>query len=243
MTDVQLKVLESAAYLGNTGFLSLAFCIDTILIEIPALPQQDYLQLFHGAIQEELGRVARECRVEDIPLAMTDFEPHMLDLMKQGLELLVEFQKQDWNCLSYPLSNANSPANFSLPVPALLARRREPNGFFGEKVTHTRLQSASFSISMTFATLQALGRWTPIRDCPGRFVLRGVSPTLSLRELLGPDVAIQEYQSPLARDPIFVAALADGGVISYARMDGTWVHTLGTAEGFRRKLAQLQLTL
>jgi hypothetical protein len=96
---------------------------------------------------------------------------------------------------------------------------------------------------MTFEKVEILGDWTPIRDCPGRFVLRGVAPTMSLRELLGPDVAIREHQSPLARDPIFVAALADGGMISYARADGTWLHTLGDEAGFRRKLAQLRLIL
>ena len=90
----RLKVLQSAEYLANTGMFGLAFCVDTILIEIPALPRQDYLQLFEGAIKQELRRVARECTVEDLPLSMTDFEPHVLELLKQGLILLTESQKR-----------------------------------------------------------------------------------------------------------------------------------------------------
>ena len=46
-----------------------------------------------------------------------------------------------------------------------------------------------------------------------------------------------------ARDPVHVAALDGGGLISYARPDGSWAHTLNTPEGFARKLAQLGIVL
>ena len=90
---------------------------------------------------------------------------------------------------------------------------------------------------------QKLGDWRPIRDCPGRYVLRGVAPTFSLAHLIGDGAVVEEFQSPKALDTVFVACLADGGIISYQRATGTWVHTLCTSEGFRRKLEQLEITV
>jgi hypothetical protein len=58
--------------------------------------------------------------------------------------------------------------------------------------------------------------------------------------LLGLD-DVREHVVPGARDRVLVARLDDGGVISYARADGSYLHTLGTAEGFARKLAALGL--
>jgi len=46
-----------------------------------------------------------------------------------------------------------------------------------------------------------------------------------------------------ARDTVLVAPLDRGGVISYQRADGSFVHTLNTPEGFARKLAQLGIIL
>jgi len=96
---------------------------------------------------------------------------------------------------------------------------------------------------MTFDTVKKLGDWTPIRDCPGRFVLRGVSPALSVADLLGEGTGIQQFQSPKARDAVFVVVLEDGGVISYRQSANSWVHTLCTPAGFRRKLEQLEIIL
>ena len=96
---------------------------------------------------------------------------------------------------------------------------------------------------MTFETVKKLGEWIPIRDCPGRFVLSGASPTLSVADLLGDGVSIQQFQSPTARDPVFVVRLEDGGTISYRQSTDTWLHTLCTQDGFGRKLEQLEITL
>lgn len=96
---------------------------------------------------------------------------------------------------------------------------------------------------MTFDTARKLGDWIPIRDCPGRFILRGVSPTLSIADLLGSGISIQQFQTPKARHTVFVALLQDGGTISYRQSADTWLHTLCTREGFRRKLEQLEITL
>jgi len=40
-----------------------------------------------------------------------------------------------------------------------------------------------------------------------------------------------------------VTPLVTGGLISYKRRDGTFLHTLNTAEGFARKLADLGIEL
>ena len=96
---------------------------------------------------------------------------------------------------------------------------------------------------MTFDIAIKLGNWVPIRDCPGRFVLRGVPRTLNVASLLGEGVRIQTFQSPVARDTVLVACFEGGGIISYRQSADSWVHTLCTQEGLSRKLQQLQITL
>jgi hypothetical protein len=86
-----------------------------------------------------------------------------------------------------------------------------------------------------------LRRWggEPIPNCPGRFVLRGAPASLPPHELLGPDASVANYRVPGARDAVLVARFGDGGLISYRRSDGTYLHTLNTPEGLTRKLSQL----
>lgn len=92
---------------------------------------------------------------------------------------------------------------------------------------------------MTFDALKSRWRWHPIAHCPGRFVLADAEPPLSFGELVGPGIRVCEYRVERAPDPVAVVALADGGLISYRKRDGRYLHTLNTAEGFARKLAQL----
>jgi hypothetical protein len=42
-----------------------------------------------------------------------------------------------------------------------------------------------------------------------------------------------------AKDVVLVVSLDRGGMISYKRDDGSFLHTLNTEEGFERKLRQL----
>ena len=90
---------------------------------------------------------------------------------------------------------------------------------------------------MTFQALMDSRPWKPIRHCPGRYVLPPCGETPA--QLIGSDAAFHEYQLPSARDPVVVARIADGGLISYRRADGLYVHTLNTPEGLARKLEQL----
>jgi hypothetical protein len=62
--------------------------------------------------------------------------------------------------------------------------------------------------------------------------------------LVGAQAEVARFEVAGARHPVLVAALRDGGgLISYARGDGSYLHTLNTAEGFARKLAQLGIAL
>jgi hypothetical protein len=67
--------------------------------------------------------------------------------------------------------------------------------------------------------------------------------SMSLATLLEPDYHAQTFTSDAAKDPVIVVPLEDGGLISYARPDGSFVHTLNTAGGFAHKLSQLGIGL
>ena len=93
---------------------------------------------------------------------------------------------------------------------------------------------------MIFETLHTRWDWLPIPHCPGRYRLRAALSTLSISELVGEPIRTEEYSVPAARDKVIVAVLPDGsGILSYAKADGTWLHTLNTQEGLARKLASL----
>ncbi len=94
----------------------------------------------------------------------------------------------------------------------------------------------------TYASLVAAGPWRALRYCPGRSVWQGPSG-LTPPDLVGADVPVQVFRVTGAPDPVHVVALADGGLISYARPDGSFVHTLNTPEGFARKLEDLGIRL
>jgi hypothetical protein len=89
---------------------------------------------------------------------------------------------------------------------------------------------------------QQLG-WAPIRGCPGRFILRLGRAKLRPEELVGPDCELKEFRVDGAPDVVVTGRLVGGGLISYKKSDGTYLHTLNTEEGFERKLAQLEINL
>jgi hypothetical protein len=91
----------------------------------------------------------------------------------------------------------------------------------------------------SFARLRERLTCTPLRGCPGRHVVHGLRDR-TVEQIVGAPVAVRRCLSPRARDPVWIAQLADGGgIISYQHPDGTFVHTLCDADGFARKLAQL----
>jgi hypothetical protein len=97
------------------------------------------------------------------------------------------------------------------------------------------------SVVVLFAEIRARFPRRPIPGCPGRFVLP--PDTRAPAQLLGDDIEIRRFDISTTRDAVLVAAFADGGLISYARPDGRFIHTLCTPNGFRRKLAHLGIGL
>jgi hypothetical protein len=98
-------------------------------------------------------------------------------------------------------------------------------------------------ILKTFETLKANWDWKPIRNCPGRYILYGAPASVSPQDLLGSEVMLNEYHVSGAKDIVVVADLGDGGLISYQRADGTYLHTLNTMAGFEMKLRSLGIDL
>jgi hypothetical protein len=58
-------------------------------------------------------------------------------------------------------------------------------------------------------------------------------------DIVSPEVPVTEHVVAAAKDRVVVAVFDDGGLISYRRPDGTFLHTLNSPEGFERKLQQL----
>lgn len=96
---------------------------------------------------------------------------------------------------------------------------------------------------MTIDDLMKEWIWKPIPGCPGRYILRDTSPDLSLEALLGPEPQAIEFRVEAAKDTVVVVSLGGGGIISYKRGNGSFLHTLNTEEGFERKLRQLGIDL
>ena len=62
-------------------------------------------------------------------------------------------------------------------------------------------------------------------------------------ELVACDVRVTEHVVGTAKDPVVVTRFVDGGLISYRKQGGTYLHTLNSREGFERKLQQLGIDL
>ena len=96
---------------------------------------------------------------------------------------------------------------------------------------------------ITFTQLMKEWSWKPIRGCPGRYILKAAHVDLAPGDLMGADVEVNAFQVPAARDTVVVARLDGGGLISYRRADGAYLHTLNNAEGFERKLLALGIDI
>lgn len=86
-------------------------------------------------------------------------------------------------------------------------------------------------------------RWVPIRGCPGRLIFEGGPVLLRPEELAGSGCEPKEFNVAGARDAVVVVCFGGGGLISYRKAGGEYLHTLNTEEGFGRKLAQLGISL
>ena len=81
--------------------------------------------------------------------------------------------------------------------------------------------------------------WRPIPRCPGRYVLKSGLSACTVADIAGKDATTTEHRVSSARDSVLVASFENGGLISYRKPSGKFVHTLNDREGFARKLADL----
>jgi hypothetical protein len=96
-------------------------------------------------------------------------------------------------------------------------------------------------VDMSYEELKGRWPWRPIHGCPGRFLLSPDTFSGPPEQLLADAGPSFEARSEFAADPVHVIRMSEGGLISYRKADGRFVHTLNTEEGLERKLAQLAI--
>ena len=83
-------------------------------------------------------------------------------------------------------------------------------------------------------------QWEQIPNTNGRFTLNRAEPPRSIAELVdSQETEIKQYPSAHQQELIFVVELEDGGLISYLRKDGSFIHTLNSQNMFKRKQWEL----
>lgn len=96
----------------------------------------------------------------------------------------------------------------------------------------------------TFEKVFGEGVWIPIRNCPGRFRMTGGRSDIPVEKLAESENPVVEFSTDAVPDKVLVMEFTDGGgIISYQKDDGRFIHTLNTKEGFQRKLEQLKSSL
>lgn len=88
--------------------------------------------------------------------------------------------------------------------------------------------------------LRAAHANSEIYGCPGRWLL--ADQEMPLIELQAGALWWKSCLVPSAPDRVQVIRYAEGGIISYVKGKGRYIHTVNTEEGFRRKLAKLGIT-
>jgi hypothetical protein len=94
---------------------------------------------------------------------------------------------------------------------------------------------------MNFNTLKNKYDWKEINGCPGRFILKNKDKSLTIEKLVDEPVIINTSNSIKVKDFTLIVKLEDGGIISYKKSDGYFIHTLNTIDGFHRKLKMLDI--
>lgn len=94
---------------------------------------------------------------------------------------------------------------------------------------------------MTFSALFERWPWRLIPNCPGRYVLAAGPVATPPEDMVPGAKGGSAHVCVTTRDPVIVTPFEDGGLISYRKPDGMFLHTLNTREGFERKLRQLAI--
>jgi hypothetical protein len=99
--------------------------------------------------------------------------------------------------------------------------------------------------TVSFDHLFQLYSWKEIPNCPGRYVLSKQDhrrlETVTPTTILDNQVPVEIFASEVCRDRVHVAKFLDGGLLSYEKSDGTFVHTLNNLSGLARKMKHLNI--
>jgi hypothetical protein len=113
---------------------------------------------------------------------------------------------------------------------------------------HLRRERGERERIMLLQKLRELWSWHEIRGCPGRFVVSKQGdriPPETLLAMLDQDWKLHsrfELFSRDKQDSVFVAVFLDdlgGGLITFCKQNGSYVHTLNEPSGLERKLKGL----
>ncbi len=86
--------------------------------------------------------------------------------------------------------------------------------------------------------------WKPIRNCPGRFIFAEGSTELTVNDIARVKLPVYEFETEVVPDKVIIIEFGDGGgLISYIKNAGKFLHTLNNEDGFARKLRQLKIVL
>lgn len=90
-----------------------------------------------------------------------------------------------------------------------------------------------------FERVLGLFKWKPIFNCPGRYILRQCSKE-TFKNYYSKLTHLEDIKSPKIKDPTFLYRFESGGLISYRKDNGDFIHTLCNKEGLSRKLEELE---
>ena len=92
----------------------------------------------------------------------------------------------------------------------------------------------------TFQKIFEKWNWKPIQNCPGRYIFSAGVSDLTVSDIAASRSPVLEYASQAVPDKFLVMKFDDGGgIISYRKSAGCFLHTLNDADGLARKLSQL----
>lgn len=101
--------------------------------------------------------------------------------------------------------------------------------------------------AVSFDYLFQLYSWKEILHCPGRYLLSKQDnrrlETVTPTAMLNNQPTVEIFVSEVCRDRIHVGKFLDGGLLSYEKSDGTFVHTLNHLSGLARKMNHLNISL
>ncbi|WP_013627194.1 hypothetical protein [Rubinisphaera brasiliensis] len=90
------------------------------------------------------------------------------------------------------------------------------------------------------AEVLAKGTWERMDGDQVRWVWKG-DRNVSPRDLLGEQADLQLFPSVSGSGSIAICVLDDGGLVSYEREAGQWLHTLNGVSAFRYKVYELNV--